>query len=392
MLGAVLAAARDLHTLSLGQCPLRDSGLQHLARVLQAHTRLSRVSLRGGGGYSPQGLAAFLAHLARCGGMQHLELGECALQEAEGGPGGDVSERLLQALAGSAQWDFLGLWRCRLGHTAFPERLLTLRTQLRGLTTLVLQDNDLNDGQLGHLARAVRQGVFRYLSHLNLRQNGVGGPGADHLAEAIPRLPRLKELLLRHSAIPAPAALALSLAALRLPALRLLELSDSCAMAHSDVSAVVAEIERVVRAGDVAVGEGVGYAGDDDLMEREFADDRLRLLGPLHTTGKLAGATSSGPAKRGAEEKEEEEEEKEAEAEEEDEEWCEIPYELILLHPKKPSGKDDRAGSVGEELPKAEKRLSSGVGEVGLPRRQLAERQGDDVIIDEVLRISLGHN
>lgn len=289
VLGAMLTSSRNLHVLNLSNCSLQDSGLQHLSLVIKNHTQLTKVSLRSGQ-YSPQGLASFLTHLTRCGRMQHLEIGQCPI-EADGY---DVSDKLIKALEVSRLWDFLGLWQCRLGHTGFLQKMLSLDTQLRGLTNLVLQDNHLGDDSMKHLKEAAKRGVFRYLRHLNLRQNNIRAAGAELMAEALMYLPRLRELLLQHSVIPPSAAVSLSRASLRLSDMTLLEICDSYAMDYQQIDDVMVEIVRIVAEEQVAVGEGVRFAENDQLLENRFVEENLGLLGSTDTspTGKpLAQST-----------------------------------------------------------------------------------------------------
>ena len=272
ILGTTLTSARDLHTLNLSNCRLQDSGLQHLSLALKNHTQLNRVSLRSGG-YSPHGLASFLSLVSKCPRMQHLEIGECPLEE----DGCDVSDKLLKAVAGSSQWNVLGLWKCGVGRTSLLERFSTLTIQLRGLTSLVLQDNDLDDDKMGHLANAVRRGVFHYLSHLNLSQNfAIKNDGVEHLAQVLPSLPHMTELLMQNSTIPPHSAVTLSRAVLLLPKMKLLDLSDGYAV--DDVSSVVFEIKEIVDQGDVVVGGAVSFAERDKRMEDQYICDKLHCL------------------------------------------------------------------------------------------------------------------
>ncbi|KAL8605138.1 hypothetical protein ACOMHN_031079 [Nucella lapillus] len=292
VLGAALTQAVCLHVLNLAQCPLLDSGLQHLSQVLRDHTLLTKVSLRAGR-YSPHGLAAFLAHLSRCPRMQVLELGQCPLEEE----GADVCQPLLRALAGSCQWDFLGLWQCRIGHTTFLQQLHILPTQLRGLTQLVLQDNNIDDAQAGHLAEAVRRGVFRHLKILNLSQNNIQEAGAKELAEALHRLPHLARLLMQHSAIPVQGAVSLARAVLRLPDMTLLDLSDSCGMGLHDVSDAVTIIGRIVQTEEIVMGLGVKYPDGDSALEQTYLAEKLRVLCLKETLPRHEG--EEGPQKAG---------------------------------------------------------------------------------------------
>ncbi|XP_076449906.1 uncharacterized protein LOC143286173 isoform X2 [Babylonia areolata] len=293
VLGASLMSAMCLQVLNLAHCPLLDSGLQHLSLVLRNHTLLSKVSLRDGG-YSPAGLASFFSFLRKCPRMQHLELGQCPLEEE----GIDVSDQFLRVLAGSCQWDFLGLWQCRIGHTTLLQQLGTLPTQLRSVTTLVLQDNSIDDAQVGHLAEAVQQGVFRHLRHLNLRHNNIREAGAKRLAGILSFLPHMCELLLQHSAIPTDGALSLAKSVLHLPDIQLLDLSDSFGMGHHDVIDVINDIETFVAEGGIVIGSGVGYTENDSSLEQQFITDNLQLL---NFGGTRPGEAPIPPKPEGAE-------------------------------------------------------------------------------------------
>lgn len=293
ILGSLLTSAKTLHVLHLRDCRLMDSGLQHLSLVLKEHRFLSKVSLRNGG-YSPHGLGFFLTHLAKCSRMQHLEIGHCPLEKDEV----EVTDKLVQALAGSCQWDFLGLWKCRVGYTPFLQLLPTaLPTQLRGLTELVLQDNDLKDEHVGHLSEAVKAGVFHSLSRLNLVHNHIGDPGAKSLAQVLHLLPRLSELKLQYTAITYDASLALCHASLPLPNMTLLDLSDSCNMTVYNIASLAVDLERIVLEGNIAVGEGVHFIDRDQILEQEFADRKMRALGfqDIPLTSELPSPSRSEP-------------------------------------------------------------------------------------------------
>jgi hypothetical protein len=208
--------------------------------------------------------------------MQHLEMSRSMLWK----DGAQATDSLLAALAGSSMWDYLGLFKCQLGKTHFLQRLPdALPTQLRGLTELVLQDNDLGDEHLIQLSKAVEVGVFCYLRSLNLHYNRFHSEGAQHLALVLHRLPCLKELLLHDNAMSPEARLALCRSALRLPRMTSLNLSDQYSGDSADMERVAREVVGMVEEGRIEVLQGEYIDDKDRQLEQEFAQSKMDSLG-----------------------------------------------------------------------------------------------------------------
>jgi Ran GTPase-activating protein (RanGAP) involved in mRNA processing and transport len=284
VLGALLTSARQLQILSLSGCKLYDSGLQQLALTLRDFHFIGKVALRSDepaahddSRFSPDGLNRFLPVLAHCPRMQHLEMSRSMLWK----DGAQATDSLLAALAGSSMWDYLGLFQCQLGKTHFLQRLPNaLPTQLRGLTDLVLQDNDLGDEHLIQLSEAVEAGVFRYLRSLNLHYNRFHSEGAQHLAAVLYCLPCLKELLLHDNAMSPEARLALCRSALRLPRMTSLNLSDQYSGDPADMERVAREVVGMVEEGGIEALQGEYIIDDRDCqLEQEFALSKMESLG-----------------------------------------------------------------------------------------------------------------
>nr|KAG5712695.1 hypothetical protein BaRGS_029750 [Batillaria attramentaria] len=294
VLGSLLAAARDLHVLNLSNCHLLDSGLEHLSQALREHVQLGKISLRSGG-YSPEGLTPFLSHLAKCSRMQHLELGGCLLAEE----GDAAANKLTAALSQSGLWDYLGLWKCELGKTQFMEQLHTQTWQLRGVSTLVLQDNGLRDDHIELLANAIEQGVFRYLRHLNLRQNYTGEAGAIRLSEVLSSLTYLQELLLQHSNITLAGAKRLCFAVLGMSSMLTLDLSDSYGMERGEGLILVREIEEAVDEGKATIKKVDLDPKEEEREFRVMTDPKMMGFSPcnakpgVHADAEVAEAKQS---------------------------------------------------------------------------------------------------
>ncbi|XP_046555761.1 uncharacterized protein LOC124265024 [Haliotis rubra] len=221
ILGQLVFALKHLEILSIWGCNIGDEGVRILSEQLPVHGSLKRLSMRSNNMTSSSS-PELCKKLSACRNIQFFDCSSTS------GDTENLPENLLILFQSSSAWDHVSLWDFDLGQIPLFNNPSDVQN-LSNVTFLCLQKNSMSDDKIKQLSTCLF--FFRFIQHLNLRENMVGDEGAEALVRALENKEHLEELLLDWNIFSLVGGRALVQLALELDSLKSCDLSYSFQLA-----------------------------------------------------------------------------------------------------------------------------------------------------------------
>ncbi|XP_067650171.1 uncharacterized protein [Haliotis asinina] len=186
ILGQLVFALKHLEILSIWGCNIGDEGVRILSEQLPVHRCLKRLSMRNNN-MTGRSSSELCKKLSACRNIQFFDCNSTS------GDTENFYKNLLILFRSSSAWDHVSLWDCDLGKVSIFNDPSDFQN-MANVTFLCLQKNGMSDDKIKQLSTCLL--FFRFLQHLNLRENMVGDEGVEALVKALENKEHLEELLL----------------------------------------------------------------------------------------------------------------------------------------------------------------------------------------------------